>query len=670
MTARRILFTFVSLLIAVLAVRTPQLARPGLDAAWSLALSVAHTNHLVYGRDIAFTFGPLGYLVIGVPTAAVIGDIGLFSAFIGAVYAISTYIAISAPMSNVQRVALAFTLICLAASPSGGDYLLLFAFLAALGSRSMRTPRRLIASAIVLGALAGIAAMTKFTLAIDCGGAAALFYGASIVLAPAVHRIRWVAAAVIFGSAFTSAVLVSDSPNIPTFGIAFIVLVLSLAACWGSDRRRLSLAVVALAACTIATLLLAPTIADFARLSLAEASDYSSAMSQPGPTVQLQVALGEFAIVALAVTALAFEGNVPLAAALGFALFGGFKHGFVRQDGHVFYFAITAAAVCAVAYAAIRRPGSRRVAFVAFIASTIALFTTTQSALGLSVLGGIAPASIANSLHFLTTLRTESILIDANNALALAGERLPQKTIARFGRAPVDIEPYDSTVAIASGLNWKPVPGLQAYSAYDRPIDDANVASIVSRDQGFVLFSLYAIDGRYPFSDSPQMMVALACRYRSDGTVASTEVGGPAVILRGPGPDRCKPLAHPENRIAHFEEEIPIAHRSDTPSEFARLAIHTRYSATGRFRKAVFRVGDLFMTLKYDDGTNAKFRIVPEAAAIGMIIEPSPRTFEETRALFTGTLLSHVRSVVVTTDVPSTFDSTFDVWIEHAVRRP
>src|SRR5579871_4375598 len=39
------------------------LSGTGLDASWRLGLNLAHSQGLVAGRDIIFTYGPLGYLV-------------------------------------------------------------------------------------------------------------------------------------------------------------------------------------------------------------------------------------------------------------------------------------------------------------------------------------------------------------------------------------------------------------------------------------------------------------------------------------------------------------------------------------------------------------------------------------------------------------------------------
>src|ERR1035438_1445557 len=44
---------------------------PGLDPSWVLGLNIAHAEKLVHGRDIVWTFGPLGYL--SYPVAGIAG---------------------------------------------------------------------------------------------------------------------------------------------------------------------------------------------------------------------------------------------------------------------------------------------------------------------------------------------------------------------------------------------------------------------------------------------------------------------------------------------------------------------------------------------------------------------------------------------------------------------
>src|SRR5579862_1366778 len=49
------------LLIVIPAV--PFAMGPGLDASWAIGLNMGHFDKMVFGRDIIFTYGPLGYLI-------------------------------------------------------------------------------------------------------------------------------------------------------------------------------------------------------------------------------------------------------------------------------------------------------------------------------------------------------------------------------------------------------------------------------------------------------------------------------------------------------------------------------------------------------------------------------------------------------------------------------
>ncbi len=54
------------ILIAFVMVTFPPCFYPmgsGLDASWAVGLNEASNRHLVYGRDIVFTYGPLGFIL-------------------------------------------------------------------------------------------------------------------------------------------------------------------------------------------------------------------------------------------------------------------------------------------------------------------------------------------------------------------------------------------------------------------------------------------------------------------------------------------------------------------------------------------------------------------------------------------------------------------------------
>src|SRR5271170_6738027 len=50
--------------LALIVMPTPAVpAEYPLDSSWMIGINLAHVNHLVFGRDVIFTYGPLGYLL-------------------------------------------------------------------------------------------------------------------------------------------------------------------------------------------------------------------------------------------------------------------------------------------------------------------------------------------------------------------------------------------------------------------------------------------------------------------------------------------------------------------------------------------------------------------------------------------------------------------------------
>src|SRR5580704_7569408 len=48
----------------------PDILGTGLDASWAYGINLAHAQNLIFGRDVVFTFGPLGYLFYPIPGLA------------------------------------------------------------------------------------------------------------------------------------------------------------------------------------------------------------------------------------------------------------------------------------------------------------------------------------------------------------------------------------------------------------------------------------------------------------------------------------------------------------------------------------------------------------------------------------------------------------------------
>src|SRR5207244_11236768 len=60
---RALLLAALAVLLALLLFQFPSPAKAGLDPSWGMVLVYAHRHGLQFGRDVAFTYGPYGFLI-------------------------------------------------------------------------------------------------------------------------------------------------------------------------------------------------------------------------------------------------------------------------------------------------------------------------------------------------------------------------------------------------------------------------------------------------------------------------------------------------------------------------------------------------------------------------------------------------------------------------------
>jgi hypothetical protein len=98
---------------------------------------------------------------------------------------------------------------------------------------------------------------------------------------------------------------------------------------------------------------------------------------------------------------------------------------------------------------------------------------------------------------------------------------VPSAFLPRMLGRPVAVDNFDTTVVWAYGLDWRPAPVFQQYSAYTPYLEELNAKSIrnAPADQ-IVLRADHSIDDRNPVWDPPRYVLAELCYYRpilSDG---------------------------------------------------------------------------------------------------------------------------------------------------------
>jgi hypothetical protein len=594
----------------------------GLDASYRYALNALAETGSVHGRDVVFTYGPLGYLLVPV-------DVGS-----NLLHAVAAWLLVHALLAVVllHRIrstgrfwpALAFGIPLLLALGLGMPFeyqlLLVVGMLVILSLEEGRGAAPAAASA---GMLAAAGLLAKFSLGISA---------LAIVLAGEMARAvqerpwrRWVAASAIAGYGATLFVLSLILFGSPSFFFR-----------WISGSIEL-------------------------------ASGFSAAMSLPtrlGGLLMGQAAVLVFAVVVLLVRKA--EGRLGHAGLVFLVpvLFS-FKHGFVRQDLHIgnfFPFLIAAMGILLMQSRARREIAitSAGIAMVGMLAfGTYAQMGAVElPRIGWTLSGGRGLGNLSS----LVTLPATRTALAAAGDVNLEKDRLPERwtAIMRASGVRADVYPWEIAYIAANDLDWAPNPLLQTYTAYTRNLDRMSAAHFSEETRpDFLLFEYKGIDMRHPLLDAPATWRSILRHYALlEGELAPPRLLLGAVESRFPPPGEIRLRA---KGVSGEWVGVPESGRL----LFAEIRMSLRLK--GWLDKVLFRIPPVAMDVEYESGKTGSFRILPDTAVNGLLLNYLPSNVDETAGLLLGRAHDRVRRFRIGASGAFSYEPTFDVaWKEAA----
>jgi len=482
------------LLVATIAFAAPldQLyPAAGLDPSWQAGLNLARQRGLRFGPDLVFTYGPWGFL--DHPEA-----VSRFNLVAGTLFTIG---AVGAAWLAVR---------------------------AALRARLGQLGAALTASLLVM-----LCALTILPSAL-------LFAGMMLALLIFVDRPfprsrGWIPAAAAGCAALLIQIKFSE-------GAVLAVGALCAAAFAGARRwRRLAEAGLALVLGTLFCWLLArqPLTAfpSWLREMRQVVGGYTDAMSlEARPNVLPYLLI--VAITGLAVgylVRLARERParivVGIAVLVALALYLGFREGTGRHGpGMQKYFYMYSLPVLVWAVAASRR--------IAFRLGAVGLVVLLASSSWLPLSPSDAVTRWGNQLQLMVDPGYQADRLQHAKLLARQHYALSGQLQAAVAGSPVVVDPWESTLAWAYDLNWKPVPAFQTYVAYTGKLDELNASTLAHAGPDQLILrqaGLNSIDGRNRLWDPPRYVLTELCDYRQVLGDARWLLLGKAEI------DRCGP---------------------------------------------------------------------------------------------------------------------------------
>lgn len=666
----------------------------GLDPSWQFALTKAHTDRMVWGRDIIFTLGPFGYLFFGSLIKGTFFEIQfaryllpffwvllslqfiykletLSLRLFGITALIAVPFAIGWQIINPQEtyfiviillIAIDVAAIALEGKLHKAEQYKLYAYGVAcafmllvklnFGLLSMLCPSIAIITSLFFQwksnnyQTAILLASLKFLNWIFLGFLA----GIVSFLSGLVHN-PFLAIAV----AFTPAALLFIYTELIASRLKFFIQIPSY------------IISILVFCCIGGVFAFNADIRSFIIGSLQIASGYSQAMTLVGSSGELKA--GCFLlqiIVSLAVVAL-FVNPKDAGVVICILLLGlmSFKHGFIRHGGHILNFA-GIAPIYIFLLSRFTFPGFDRKSLAVWKALCYFLFTLSVFfLLAVGVPNGSFKQyyqfSIQRSLSLLSSSHlstqatrlfnpgvAEKQILDLQIATLADSKLAPRGLAAKLRHQAIDVQPWSASIVEANDLkDWQPAPIFQAYAAYTRWLDAKNLESYQSNRRSRIIYGFGSIDERHPYFDQPQTTLYLICNYKpitaSNQKKASVPELGKIAILRPNQIPMCalnaiQPI-EPLHRAAWNQpidlDQVRKTYRNEV-GNILLAKIDIQYSWFGKIYSKLFRTPPIYLHVRYHQNQEATYRIVPDTAKAGVIIGSLPQDLESSLREFIG----------------------------------
>jgi hypothetical protein len=581
----------------------------GLDPSWGYAINALPFTDRLPGRDVAFPYGPLGWL--------------LFPADLGNHILVSLVFWIG--VHALFALALARVVLRQADGLNGLAFagLLLASHLLGLGADSRLV---LVLGLLLAPELAGLSPPSSIA-SVASGRSAwapALAAGLTVVCGLIKLSLGLSALALLASFALVVGWRRQQGPTAPH----------------GYRRLLLTMAVVAGAVLAVAVPLLFGGPGNAWRWLTLQgeiARGYAAGMGQPAAPWELAAGLLALAlVVGLFLRAHAKgTGLAGLWAIFLLPLWLAFQHAFIRGDVvHTLRLFPFALGVVALGLLFTRQPAERRVtcgvAFLLLLLATAsalrfgvpAVVSRFDLLLGLQGGRNLAAAMSPAALHRRVALDQER---------ALAPSRLPAGFAAavRASGLGVDVLPWELSYLPANHLRWVPSPTLQLYSTLTRRLDALTARHFAGpAAPDLLLVEGGTLDGRQLLWDTPETARALLASYELDPRRPTPDL---LLLRRAPHPfawhlePRGEIVAAPGRWV---EVDRP------PPRSWTFAALDLSPSWRGQLDRWLLGLPPLRLEVVDDRGLQRTVRILPDTAAGGLLLAPSVSNLDELAALW------------------------------------
>jgi len=591
-----------------------------LDPSWQIGIHLAKLNGLVWGTEIIWTYGPLGYLVIPINI-----DQSLWS---------------QAFFYKITAHALFFLVITLLCFKTRFPYLTALAF----GILSVYLPDRLLVEYTVIGLLLGFYLYLEYSKK-------------PILLLPLAFS-----AAIMF---YIKGELAVGSLSILVLSVVILLI-----------QKRFKEVIICLAAYVSFIisfwLIMGYPLASFLDYLInlpSVISGYTIAMAMNKFTDFARFAFVGFALVGWSLyfwlildSARKKRKNLKILFISSGILFISFRIGFVRED-HAFIFFTLWLAVLLIFLCTLKIPKNHNFLKYSIVIVLIVFVFVGNSALHLTV-EKINTLEISEQIGFLTKvvdsyqyqhfLRYPNYFQYFMNNDMYEPQRIADKEkikseyppiskniLNTIGNQTVDVYPWDISFLYANDLNWHPRPVLGAYNSYNVPLDNLDAQFYQQKNSpNFILYKQESIDNRYYLFDEPATTREILCNYHK-----IEDLGSSFSLFSKNSENVCLE----KNKIS--EVEVQFGQNVTVPSTkdgYVFAKIYVNQNTLGKLSNLVYKSPLVFIQL--NDIKN-QHRFIYPTAENGILLSASTDLVKSSSIM-----KNNFQSFVITTDFESFFE--------------
>jgi hypothetical protein len=552
------------------------------EPSWQGALSYFGFKGLQFGKDVIFTYGPLGYITTDTYSGYLLASRVGFELLLKSVFAL-LMAALALRLRAVLRLWLIVNIAFFSSTSLDAVYLFAIVLSACYAIESQLSPW----VAFGVGVLFAVVSLTKLTFFVLCTTSVL------IVTVYALTKRKW--------------------PRATALVATYLVCVGSL---WCLNGQHLS------------------GVLPFLRGACEVASGYAGAMSIDPPQFWVWIGLGALLLgasllVGLACASKEKDRDLAILLVLGAGLFLAWKEGIVRADRwHLYTLFAFLLYVESAAWAIFHPPARHRRLLLGITVIALVLPYTVLILVSPEVFGAVLSGTSARIIRTVTAFVHPSgfrATLDGTLSQIKRENALPEMK-RLIGQESVDVFGQEQAIALLNDLNYRPRPVFQGYCAYTPFLAARN------RDfyrgptaPAFVIFKYQTIDDRLAAEDDAGALEVLLRDYEPVAVEKKYILWKRKATRPSPTPHRLL-----RDGTAAWGEPLPL------PADQGLVWIEAEIGSTwlGKLREFLYKPANITMAVESMNHEAAGYRLVRPIAGSGFLINPALRNLKDLTEMY------------------------------------